>query len=537
VDTMITFICLFKEEIVDTLINIVQWILAHKLRFASLVVFGIVTVIAYSLGTSYALIEVKVTGVDDISSLKIYPGSTKNTKPLGPPGLHIVPRSIDRITVASDDKHMQTRTHIDIPWYGFLSKTVTLHKDQDAEKIAYRSSDAATCATFAPDIGQLLYYSCFNPKRLVRYVTPANRLWAERDVINGISFRNKRAAPYLGGIIGIAYNRNADVQSPDIAYINSKGNVVGFNIPQGINEMVIADSAIFTDTDPTNNRFVFVSGDGTVFLATPNPNQRGVSYRKIDAPAKYNQTYNQTQCVLRGASVHCYYGKMGVGDMPDSFDWDSVAKPSIMTASFDNQTVSHFDINTPPSPAVELHATTDGNLYLQDDTRLYILKKTPDNTYILETVAFGVDTVSGEKDLLFTQDGGVFRFDPSTYDSYQIFYSPNVYVASVYQTNSDTFVIGYVGGDRSYTYAYKLLNKNNPGNRLIDKLPFDSDKVSYVLVNDLVGDKLFVRIYTPFSPPSSIDKINNSFLQSLRRSINDYLQSSGTSVSNIQFAL
>lgn len=519
-----------------TIEKAVHWLIAHWKLVILLSILGTVLYIAYGLAATYAVINVQISGDIKNLPLSVHASSDSKTEQVGSSGLVIIRRDTKSLLVNAGGR-IRTQTPITIPWFGYLEKRVSLVADRDAEKVAFRSATQSECATYAKTLEQLLYYDCNNPSSLTRYLARPTGPWSEQ-VVAKMSFSNDTAMPYLGGVIGITYTKNTEPPTPpDITYVTSEGRLNGLNAPLEMDEDLVSASTVFTDNNPTNNRFVLVGGSGEIYLAEPDRNFKNVEYKKISAPAKYNQDFNQVTCSLSDATVYCFYARRGIGDMPDKFDWESIAKPSIVRASFDDDSVERSDINAPIATMNKFYATSGGDLFILNNKRLDYLKKSSGG-YTLDEVSQNVDSASGGgKNMYFAQDGGVFVVNPQTLDSNQVFYSQNVYARAIYQTDSDTFIIGFTGGDDSYTYAYRLLDRENPTDRLLDKLPFDTKDVDYVLTNDLVGERLYVRVYTPFRPPASIDKLDTETLSKIKNSISTHLFSIGIDTADIQYSL
>lgn len=498
------------------------------------VLLAIATVIFFS---NFAVLDIKILSKISGKDISIYTSSDQGIKKIGSDGVVIVPRNTTSI-IASSSVQNRTQSRVAIPWYGFLAIQMKLAPDKDAEKVAFRSSKGDECATYAKNIKSLLYYDCDNARNLTRYITPSNGLWREKNIAT-LSYTGNRAVPYMGGVLGVSYLPATDkTKVSDITYTTSNGKFISFDAPNGVGKSQLLNSRIFTDSSTSNKRFIFVSRDGDTFLATPSSNFSSIAYTKIPAPDRYDDNYNQTLCTLNDANVYCLYTRQVLGDLSSSFDLNTVAAPSVIKASFDNDTVDTSSLDPVVETLDGFYATNSGDLFTLRHRQLDFLRSTTDG-YKPINISHTVDTASGGNRLLYVQEKGVFEVNLPMLDAYQVFYSSNIDAKSIYQTEDSVFIIGSTGSEKSdsFTYAYQLLERDNPGNRPIDKLPFESSKVDLILTNDFIGNTFFARIYTPFKPPSSIRGVDAGLISKIKNDLRDYLLGIGVSIDKIQLSL
>ena len=297
-----------------------MWLQRNRGKLILAVLAFIIASALLSFFSTHSLLYITVTGDEANQDVQTYASTDAETVKIGGSGLMTVPRKAKSILVTSSD-YIKTQTTIALPWYGFLQKTITLVSDTNAEKIAYRSTTGATCASYNPSADKLLYYSCQNPKTILQYETPGASLWTNKKIVD-IHYSGGTPQPYLGGVIGIAHAEATDAANhADIIATAASGRPTMYQAPEDTDTTALGAASIYTDmTDPTNKNFAFVDVSGTIYLGTPNE-KNTVDYRKIPAPPKYNSSYNQTHCSVVADSISCYVGRTAVGDIPHDFDF------------------------------------------------------------------------------------------------------------------------------------------------------------------------------------------------------------------------
>lgn len=484
-----------------------------------------------------SLVYLDVETLDNKSAVVTFSSSDAENKKIGGSGLIIVPRKTKSLLVTSGE-YVRTQAKINLPWYGFTQKKIQLKQDLNAEKIAYRSTTGAQCATYSPSKQKLLYYNCRNPKTITEYITPQDQTWTNRKVAD-LFYSNREAKPYSGGVIGIAHIDAGDtVSSGDIIFTNDSGKAISYIAPEEINMESISRAKIFTDThNPENKKFVVVDVEGNIYLGVPGQGNN-VQYRKIPAPDNYSLDYNQTLCAINDDIVYCYQGRTAAGDMPERVDFNKFTDFTVIKSSFTDSAISSTKVSDGLFSMNEIFIS-NGDLFGKRYKKLFELKQV-DNHYTINELLQNVDSVSGGEELTVIQNSGVYKLDPATSNFHQIFYSPHISPKNIYNSSGKTFVIGTLDDEKTTTYAYQLNNTPNitPGSRLLDKLPVKPKSLSNVLFTDSVSDRLLITLNPTYRYIRDGQKsINEGELASLKMEVLQQLDSLEINIDeqNIQF--
>ncbi len=503
------------------------WVLNHKRLLAVLLIIGVFLVLIVTFFSNNALVYVEVNKGDRKGEVTVYASSDAETKKISDnAGLILVERSVKSLIVSMDD-YSKTQTRLEIPWYGFVVKDVMLKRDKNAEKVAYRSTLATTCSTYHSKSDQLAYYDCADPITLMKYTAVRNKPWVVNSIASIYYYPGKEVVPYKGGVIGISYSKNTDgPKLADITHITKDGKYIAFNAPSGINRENLLRAKLFTDTSDSNNgRFIFADYSGSVYLGVPNSDNT-VSYTRVPAPSKYKSLFNQTVCAINGDLSYCYYGRAIFGDYhpEESDEAIQFAQPTVSTISLNGDVEKTRTIDD--LPVIDsLYVTNNGKLYAKNYKQLLHLEAFKD-TFIPIEVSQNVDSVGSDDGLYFVQDGGVFELNTTTLDAYQVLYSSNIVIKTVYAINSKVFAIGTTSDNSSVTYAYMLDEGSeniNPGKRLIDNFPSQST-IPAILSNDVVGDNLYVQLSISYDK-SSPNPVSPGEIAIRKKEVLDYLRS------------
>lgn len=438
---------------------------------------------------NYAVVNVEISGrtATERAGAVTYANTDTESAVAGRTGILLIPRSTKSLTVALT-KSIKTQTPLDIPWIGIANKKVSFQTDVNADKIAYQNITNTPCGTYSKNLNRMLAYDCTNPVTLTDYQAPQNGYWGNKKLAD-INFTNRKATPYLGGVIGVAYVPNSDVITPQpIGGISETGGLYYYNAPNAFNLSTLPEATIVTDTtDATNNRFLLITKSGDVYMGTPTPTNT-VEYILHPAPKDYDSTYQQTLCSLTGDKVFCYRGEVIVGDS------DAKNLPSSISQFIFGQDTSE-EVATDLPIIDEFFSTIDGKLYAKQNKKLFVFNKTG-NKYTARELAQNVDSVSAGQGLYITQNNGVFKAASNGTDFHQLFYSKNLAINSVYQSENKIFAIASTAGIKGIYGAYLLNDSSNttPGQRLIDNFPISYDSLPNVSNQDLVGDRLYIAI-------------------------------------------
>jgi hypothetical protein len=476
----------------NSLQNLVQWLLIHKRIVVFYFVLSLIIAFAISFISTNAFVLLRVDQGAAGQKITTYASSDAENKVVGASGLIVVPRTTKSLLVSAGD-YRKTQTKLELPWYGFTQKTVKVVQDTNADKVAFKSTAGTTCASYSPRIDKLLYYNCRDPKSVLMYNTPPNKTWTS-TLITHMFYSNNEAVPYRGGVIGIAHVDATDAKvEGDIAFTTDTGKLLAYNAPDDTDMSTLAKARIFTDkTNTENKNFIIVDANGNIYLGKPSQNN-SVDYRKIPAPAKYHSDYNQTFCTLESESVYCYRGKTAAGDIPEDFNLDNVADYSIISTSFSDSGSSTTKLQNGILNFDGVYSS-NGALYGKSYKKLFRFDKSG-GEYKMNELLQNVDSVAGGKELIVAQNSGVYKYNPSTSDFYQVFYSKNITPKSIYSVDEKIFVIGTTAaGDTTYAYLLNNTPNDSPGKRLIDILPVKSGDLAGASTNDFVGDTLSITL-------------------------------------------
>lgn len=472
----------------------IHWLLDHRRFVIFLSAFLLVVLLVVNFFSHNAFIYLEVSGNSANDAVVTYASSDAENTKAGGAGLLLVSRETKSLLVTAGTR-IKTQTKVEIPWYGFTDKKVTLTQDTNAEKVAYQSMTGTTCASYNPQLDKLLYYACRNPKTILKYDTPSNGAWTNKKVAD-IYYSNGEPKPYMGGVIGIAHVHATDAKEQgDIIYTTESGKAVPYEAPEETDHETINGAKLFTDTyDPTNNRFILVDQLGDIYLGTPSGSS--VTYEKIPAPDNYDSSYNETHCAIKDESAYCYRGKSAVGDANHDASLDKSAGYEIVSTSFaDNSPVTSTITGAEGVLNIDGIYVANGQIYAKVYKKLYRLDML-NGSYVMNEMLQNVDSVSGGNDLYAIQDKGVYKLDKTTSDFHQVFYSDNILPKTVYAVSDKVFIVGNTKGNTRTTYAYALNNERNttPGKRMIDLLPLKSGVLTGSTDNDFVGNRMLVTL-------------------------------------------
>lgn len=514
----------------DTIIQlIIKFFADHWRRIVFVIFLLCLVVVLIKLFFSYAIITVEVDssqiGSKQQPRVFIYHDNT-TTDELGKPGLYIIPRDAKSI-LATTDNNIRTRSPINIPWYGYTDKKITLHRDKNADKIAFNSTLPNTCTTYSKKLDRMMQYDCSKPTALVYYNAPQDKEWSIQTVSNSLPYRNGSVVSYMGGVLGNTFIDGPDSDPPGfLSYIDQNGTERRYQNPDGIDAALLGQARLFTDAaDQENNRFVLVEKNGVIHLGTPSQgnNDTNVAYTTIPAPTGYNTTLEQTMCHVSSDTATCYRGlALDIGDTSDD---TSKIQPEIVTLHFGstNETITKLKDDSLFS---DMAVTDGGQIYGLNFKKLVQFIKKGD-VYVSEEISQNVDAIAGRDTVYFLQDDGVFAVDPNTHDAYQIFYSHNIKPDQLVASGGELFITGKSANNTENLYAWKLNNEYDTdySNRLIDILPSFPASSLYG-TTDLVGQTLNIQILINRSD-------SQADIQRKRQATLDYLNELGINTNQL----
>lgn len=446
---------------------------------------------------------------------------------LGGAGLKIIPRSTKSLVVTRDTS-ASSQVKVQIPWYGFLSKSIELTPSKNADKIGYLQTSRDGCATYSVRLASLLSYDCQKPTALLRYDTN-ERTWGPRKV-SPLAFQDGLVAPYMGGVIGIEGGMHL-VTRP-IEVVRDDGSSVRYDLPPEVKLDTVSQAKIITNQfDTSDNRFVIIDYLGNIHLGTPSAQNKTVTYKTIPRTPGYSETYQRTLCKILGDFVYCYRGQYIRGDMPDSDA--KLPAESITTASFTNDEVTTTELALPGRYS-DFYVTLDGDMYGKNFKKLFYLTAT-NKTYQAREIAQNVDTAAGGEGLLYVQRNAIYHVKKDG-DATMRFYSPNVLPSSLYVTSDAVFVIATVKDMGNNFHAYRLNDQDHlGGNRLIDLLPLGGGRLPAVTYQDVVGERAQLTLAMPISKTTRTP-IDTVQFEARKQRVIDTLRSRGVDLTKVDLS-
>ncbi len=535
------------EENEGIIYKTIKWTLDHVKLVVSLGFIFALFLFCLHLFNTYALVFIDADADFETENVAVYIGSDstdETPEKAGETGsMLILPRSTKSVVVSSGE-NIKTRVNLEIPWYGIVDKKVSLYKDKNAEKIAYRSTTASTCALFRPNTDKLAYYNCQKPNAgLFEYQTPTSKPWSHKKV-SSIIYPINYTGP--GNHLGVLFSTPARVVG-----ISDNNKSISYNAPDlGIevhdtSEDEFADHhnvetvavRIFSDHSNTKNKkFVIAKRSGEIFVGSPSSGS-DVEYHSISAPNDYERLYNQTLCSVTVEAAYCYRGPTAIGDVPQGFNFDKVTQSQLVVHSFANKTTDIYKFSDNIFTLTDIHATDKGELYGYKFGQLYHFKKSGD-TYKPVEVSSNVSSVAASDKLYYVNNDSVYAIDPDDNSvAHQVFYSSNVVPKALYPVDGNIFIIGTTPFDPNTTYAYRLLDQDNNGKiRPIDRFPFDTKKTSDIINNDLVGNRVYVALTTPLVRVSGGKNIDIEKYKQIKAQAEEYVQSRNVSGLTVQYS-
>ncbi len=424
----------------------------------------------------------------------------------GSPGLMIVPRSTTGLVVTAGD-YARTITTLKSPWYGVVTKDVSVEPVHNATKQAFMSNDENLCATYDGAREALLSFDCSEPTSLRQFQTPPDGQWDNANIAKLSYPENQVLPPYLGGVLGFVIDETTDALS---LTASNQSTTTTYPSPSELNLANAAGTRLFTDTnDTTNGNFVIVDASGVIYLAKHDPSQKTIAYKRVAAPNDYSRRDNHTFCSVDGDSTTCYRG-IAREDLEDNATY---AQPSISTFSFTDGQVDSRPVDN--SPLVNsFYVTTDGRYFGQAGDTLYAFSP-QSNSFTTRKFDQSVTMVSADEELYFVSGEGIFTIDSETLDSRLLFSSPTITITSVYAVDGKVFTLGkHANDDSDAWHAYELTDETDrvPGSRLIDAVPFADNDLSGIVSSNLVDDTIQIIYETGGNP----QELTTTAIDSLR---------------------
>lgn len=519
----------------DTIIekSLAFWTYAQK-HWRRMIVLGVIVtllIVATKLFFSYAVVRLEI--VDQAkagSQTRIFFNTNTTSKEVTMGEIHIVSRDNMSVTVQAGN-NIRTHSLLDIPWYGIVEKKITLKRDKNADKIAYRSTLDDSCGSYSTERARMLQYDCSETAAVTYFNTPEDGAWELGNVALDFPFRRNTATPYQGGLIGFTgVPLGTDNIPPGyIMRVSADEKVSYYEQPSDISPAMSYTSKIATDQyDQKNNRFIVISPTGALYLGTPtaDPSSLSVDYKTILPSKNYASTIEQTTCRLRGTKAICYRGlASNIGDSTQETD---KITPEIIRIDF--VTGEHKTIPLKDSSLVfDIAVTASDDIYILSHKKLLHLEQY-EGSYITKVITQNADAIAANDSLYFTQENGVFQLDKKTLDAHQIFYSHNIKPQKLVAAHQDIIILGKSANTDMYNYAWKLNDEDdlNYGTRLIDLLPSFPESAAYGAV-ELVGDMAYIQL------SSSRDATAKSIAQQKKATL-EYLELMGIDTKQLKIA-
>lgn len=503
--------------------KIISWIITHKR--ASIVLFLLVIAVlsVYSFLSSNAVIV--VTPGESSLNMKIttFASTDAGTDKIGGSGLMFVARNTKSLIVTTDDER-KTQIPLDIPWFGYLEVKVNFVMDKNADKIAFDSIFSPTCVTYSTRLRSLLAYQCSSPSALMQYQTPKSSTWRNIAVASSLYYPNSTAKPYNGGLLGIAPTQadSPELTTSPLVFTNDSGQTLYYKPPDDLGNDSFDRAVVYTNPrNPKDTRFVLVSGDGSVYLATPTGSQGAVKYSKFSPSVEtYSEVPHETICRIAGDDVFCYQGRIQAGFKTSKKTDDVISHYSFEKGHVDSVSVGQ-------SLSLEnLFVTNDGKIYGKQYKKLLRFTKTNDR-YRTTEIAQNIDSGSAsDTSMYYVQNGDVYLVN-DTNAAHLVFHSDNIMVKTVFVADNQVFLLGMVNNSNDKSLqGYVINNEDNtsPGKRIIDLLPVASGQLPYTVSQKLVGNTLQVGLVVTIAkipgddntPVSVIDERKQAVLNALK---------------------
>ena len=516
--------------------NIVQWLYIHRKGALVTLIISIPVIVVMQFFAQHSFILVSVVGASASEPVVTYGSTPSGTDKIGSTGLILVTRATTSIIVENGEQ-LKTEVALNLPWYGITGVDVKLDQGRNADKVAFASPYASsTCATYSKRVESLLAYKCSNPPSLLQYQTPANTTWSNKALAANILYPGKIAQPYMGGVIGISVYPQGDESAPQpIVYTSDTGASIPYDMPEGIDESMLAEAQVFTNyTDPTDNRFVFVTFDGTVYLGKPTGVKNGVKYARAEAPKDYTKTQHKTLCRIVGDNAHCYSGSAPRCDSDEPLMRDD----TIRTYDFEGNVVASTELKK-SLVLSNIYVTNSGDIYGMQGKKLYAFEKSGDS-YESKAITQNSDAAAALDTLYYVQKGTVYQVDKDGV-SHQVFYSKNVKVKSVYASDGKVFILGSLtSSPNDQVHAYQLRDDTatDSGSRVIDLLPAKSGTLPAVTAQSLVGNRLQLEIAVPYTKRSTSGGIadNTATLNQKKQDVLEALSSLGINTQELEIS-
>lgn len=362
-----------------------------------------------------------------------------------------------------------------LPLFGVREIKANIYKDKDVRKY---SGDNLGCTAYDKNADTVLSYNCSKPANLVRYDRPLDGRQWQNTIIgtmnNGESPINS-VKPFQNGLLGLSVDIEPRTPFKPLFYINSSGAKQHFNLPEDVDYEKWNGISIVTDqASLDSNRFLLVHGDEGVYLGTIEGST--ASYQKITLPSNYNNLFDNLSCRLLELTVYCYYGQSGKQYYDSEAEIEHAKKNPGGTIFITGPTGTKQYKVTGETGIDALFLSRSKHLYaLRDKESMYEIELKDDQAEF-RLLSQGVKSVGGGDGVIYIKGNSVFKVDDTTQESYLLFQSTHLRLSNVTIFGDDIFVNGYINDTlASRLHTYKISSQaspKNPGERLVDKLPF-----------------------------------------------------------------
>lgn len=533
------------EEVQVILIfnNIIKYLRSRRLLFwiITIVPSVIVLCVFYAIST-YTIAVINIKYNDNIAEVATLYSISKNNedKKISPiiDNLYLIKRDSTAVRATTDHystiKELQSNTPIK------QAVTINIYKDKNATKY---SGNNLGCMTYDGAAERLLSYSCTRPTELVEY----------RESSDGESLRNSRVAtitssdslaysvkPFQGGVLGIRMPRfRANVPTSNFLFtIDSNGKEVEARIPDSLDQSQLNSTNVVTDTTSSSqSNFLLVAKQSSKVYYSESLNKDSTIYKEYTLPSNFSSVYDTLLCSLLRSTAYCYYGySSGPPDSRDEVEQQSKAKPgTLLVIDFSNESPVAKEYTTGSTPIDMLYVTQAGKLYVLSDNNLARIELS-DKSAQLHVYATKVGSVSAGDGLYYIRNNSVYKFDDTTNESYQVFYSPKLKLSTVVSLNENIFINTYIDsmeGQRIHTYKLNSEYNDSPGLRVIDNLPIDLQKSTDISDVDLYKNKLYILVKVPITKTGANAGIDYSEYEAAKLRINELLQEKSIDIGTI----
>lgn len=363
--------------------------------------------------------------------------------------------------------------------------SLTVHKEKTVQKVG---SGSLGCDEIVRS--QLFSYACTKPSAVVRHDNPPDRFVFPAPLNNGAEQQINTQA-YLEGLLAMFDNH--DTRYFD--YLQLANNQrMRLNVPENSpeNYTIITDS-----TDSSNPRFILFDPEFKRVYAYDNlQDTRPV---KIELPKEIPEEASISYS-LNGSSFTLYAGLPDyASDTKEEEEAHQQIKQSYLYAlDLGQRSASFQKFKLPEEFRANDVAPLAKNRYLVQKMASFEIYDRSVNGFEIIYAVHSAGGISRHKDgsMLFTKDGGLFRYDPGLNQSYRLFSSSRVHVSRTgYSKEGQPMFNGFIEGDNRRTlHSFLVTGTEVSGRRWEGFLPYTAGSSLPIVRMDYVGSSIKVQL-------------------------------------------